>query len=55
MYGENVDSESKQSHLGHCAWNILALLEKIAMGKDVDDRFKYDSDVCIEDLFKVEE
>ena len=51
LYGENIDSESKCSHLGHAAWNLLALLEKIKMKKDIDDRFVYDSDVNIEDLF----
>ena len=54
MYGEEIDSESKCKHIAHSAWNLLALLEKQMMGKEVDDRFVYDSDVNIEDLFKVQ-
>lgn len=54
MYGETYDSESKCHHLGHAAWNILALLEKIITKNDKDDRFKYDNDIDMDSIFKVE-
>lgn len=53
MYGEEFDSESKGMHLGHAAWNLLALIEKIKMGKDIDDRFIYDSDTNLDEVFQL--
>ncbi len=54
MYGEDKDAESGCTHLGHAAWNMLAAIEKSLVGKDVDDRFKYDSDVNISGLFELD-
>lgn len=53
LYGERIDKESKCSHLGHVAWNILALLEKIAMNKEDNDLYTYESDVEIDSLFNI--
>lgn len=55
MYGETHDQESGCHHLGHAAWNILALLEKIITKNDDDDRFKYDNELDMESIFKVKE
>lgn len=36
--GEDLDSESKQNHLGHVLWNALALTEFVLDGTAIDDR-----------------
>lgn len=41
MYGETNDPESKCHHIAHVAWNALSLLEKMLVGRQVDDRHKY--------------
>ena len=39
MKGEETDEESGESHLGHIAWNALALAEMGVIRTDLDDRF----------------
>ncbi len=39
MNGEDKDEESGESHLGHIAWNALALAEMGGTRPDLDDRF----------------
>lgn len=39
MRGESTDEESGELHLGHIAWNALALAEMGASRPDMDDRF----------------
>ena len=40
MDGEDADPESKQSHLAHAMCRLAFVLENIAEGKAIDDRFK---------------
>lgn len=53
-FGEEKDSESKHSHLGHAAWNLLALIHLQYSGNLEDDRYKEDS-FDIDSLFKGDE
>lgn len=41
MYGQENDGESKCMHLGHAAWNLLALIEKMLVNEEIDDCFSY--------------
>lgn len=41
LYGQEIDQDSKCHHLAHAAWNILAELEKVLTGTQLDDRYKY--------------
>jgi hypothetical protein len=52
-YGEDNDDESKCNHLGHAAWNILALLFLKITGKLDDDRLNLNLDMT--KTFKVED
>lgn len=40
MDGENLDPESQRSHLAHAAVRLLFMLENMAEGTLIDDRFK---------------
>lgn len=44
MEGEEVDPETGLSHLGHVAWNALALYSYQTHGVGVDDRFVWGKD-----------
>ena len=53
LYVEDIASDSKVNHVAHAAWNLLTLLEKIAVGQDQDDRFKYPNEVNFDELFEL--
>ncbi len=38
--GEDIDPESGLQHLGHAAWNVLALIENQAIHPELDNRYK---------------
>lgn len=40
MDGNDLDHESKRSHLAHAACRLLFMLENLADGKAIDDRYK---------------
>lgn len=40
MDGETLDPESGQAHLAHAACRVMFLIQNIADGVDIDDRFK---------------
>jgi hypothetical protein len=40
MDGQDLDTESKRSHLAHAACRLLFMLENLADGTAIDDRYK---------------
>jgi hypothetical protein len=55
MYGEDLDPETKCSHLSHLVWNGLAALEKVLTNTEIDNRFKYDNKIDLEQVFNLNE